>query len=323
MELNSIRPEPHRLETIRLRLSDIAWWMRLLCQNIAIRANHNDREVGKFWQSRHRAVRRLDESTLLACAAYVDLNPIRAAMAETLEASDFTSVQRRIQSLPLHADTAQAALTRNPITNPPIIATSAQPTPIASNTQLAMAAANSPIPVADGFLSPLTIDERMDSLGPDASHCGSRCSDKGFLPISLTEYRELLDWTARQRAAGKSGSTPKDAPPILARLSLDSRAWCQLIDGFGRLFCHVAGRPQTIDATRSRFGQHRFHLPKRIRALLPVASPRHEPARPPRESLDRLHPLRKEAVEYDSLFSPRLDRPATADNAQFAASEPE
>jgi hypothetical protein len=32
MELNSIRHDPHRLETIRLRLSDVAWWMRPLCQ---------------------------------------------------------------------------------------------------------------------------------------------------------------------------------------------------------------------------------------------------------------------------------------------------
>ena len=30
---------------------------------------------------------------------YVDLNPIRAAMAETLEASVFTSVQKRIQAV--------------------------------------------------------------------------------------------------------------------------------------------------------------------------------------------------------------------------------
>ena len=99
MELNSIRNDPEKLASIRQRLSDIAWWMRLLCQNIAVRANHEDRESGRFFQSRYRAVRLLDEQAMLACAAYVDLNPIRAAMAETLEQSDFTSVQRRIQSL--------------------------------------------------------------------------------------------------------------------------------------------------------------------------------------------------------------------------------
>jgi len=92
MELNTIRNDPQKLATIRLRLSDIAWWMRLLCQHIAVRANHEDGEVGKFFQSRYRAVRLLDEAAILACAAYVDLNPIRAAMAETLEA-DF---QRQI-----------------------------------------------------------------------------------------------------------------------------------------------------------------------------------------------------------------------------------
>lgn len=73
--------------------------MRLLCQNIGTRANKEDREVGKFFQGRYRAVRILDEATLLACSAYVDLNPIRAAMAETIERSDFTSAQRRIESI--------------------------------------------------------------------------------------------------------------------------------------------------------------------------------------------------------------------------------
>jgi hypothetical protein len=39
-----------------------------------------------------------DEASLLACAAYVDLNPIGTAMCERLEDSDFTSVQRRIEA---------------------------------------------------------------------------------------------------------------------------------------------------------------------------------------------------------------------------------
>ena len=85
MELNTIRNDPDRMKMMRTRLSDISWWMRLLCQNIAVRANHEDHEVGRFFQSRFRAVRLLDEQAMLACAAYIDLNPIRAAMAETLE----------------------------------------------------------------------------------------------------------------------------------------------------------------------------------------------------------------------------------------------
>ena len=98
-ELNTIRNDPQRLAEIRTRLSDISWWMRLLCQRIATRANLEDEQSGKFWESRFRAVRLLDEESLLACSAYVDLNVIRAAMAETLEESDFSSVQRRIQAL--------------------------------------------------------------------------------------------------------------------------------------------------------------------------------------------------------------------------------
>ena len=73
--------------------------MRLLSQNIAQRANKEDGEIGKFFQARYRAVRLLDETAILACAAYVDLNPIRAAMAKTIEESDFTSAQKRAAGL--------------------------------------------------------------------------------------------------------------------------------------------------------------------------------------------------------------------------------
>jgi hypothetical protein len=66
---------------------------------VGTRANQEDKQVGKFFQGRYRAVRILDEESLLACAAYVDLNPIRAALAKTLESSQYTSVQRRIQAL--------------------------------------------------------------------------------------------------------------------------------------------------------------------------------------------------------------------------------
>ena len=97
-EIDSIRNRPAKLAEIRSRLSNPSWWMRLLNQRIAQRSNREDEQSGRFWEDRFRLTKLIDEESLLACMVYVDLNPIRAAMAEKLEASDFTSIQRRIQA---------------------------------------------------------------------------------------------------------------------------------------------------------------------------------------------------------------------------------
>ncbi len=55
--------------------------------------------VENMMQVQVGSVKILDETGLLACAAYVDLNPIRAALCEVLEESDYTSAQRRISTL--------------------------------------------------------------------------------------------------------------------------------------------------------------------------------------------------------------------------------
>ena len=85
--------------------------------------------------------------------------------------------------------------------------------------------------------------------------------------MSLGDYLQLLDWTGRQLAPGKKGRIPDAIEPILQRLQLDQKAWCDLVAQFGRRFFVVAGAPTTIDDTTSRINQHRYNVPSATRQL--------------------------------------------------------
>ena len=104
-------------------------------------------------------------------------------------------------------------------------------------------------------------------LGAVLNKEGTRCSDKGFLPMSLEDYLRLLDWTGRQLARGKKGRIPDAIEPILERMQLDRHGWCDLVAQFGKRFFAVAGALTTIDETTSRINQHRYHVPSATRQL--------------------------------------------------------
>jgi hypothetical protein len=77
--------------------------MRTLNEHVARLANAEDGVKGRFWEGRFKSQALLDEKALLAAMAYVDLNPVRAGLAETPEASDYTSIQERLGYLPASA----------------------------------------------------------------------------------------------------------------------------------------------------------------------------------------------------------------------------
>jgi REP element-mobilizing transposase RayT len=233
-EIDMIVNDRDQLAERRRRLSDLSWWMRCTAENIARRSNREDDVTGHFWEGRYRAQLLLDEAGLLACAAYVDLNPIRAAMAETPEASRFTGAHDRLGDLSERSERSRMSDHDWERSRPG---------------------------KRSGWLSPIEIDEAADPTGADVESGGRRASQKGFLSLSLCDYLQLLDWTGRQIREDKRGSIPKHLAPILARIGMDAPGWCDLVTKFGKCFKRAAGTAEHLTQEAERRGQRWMQSP--------------------------------------------------------------
>ncbi|HVC93852.1 MAG TPA: hypothetical protein VND64_09180 [Pirellulales bacterium] len=75
-----------------------------------------------------------------------------------------------------------------------------------------------------------------------------RASSRGFLPLTLDEYLELLDWTGRQVRGEKRGAIPAALLPILERLRINAEAWVDTIEQTGRKLRRAIGRAYNMAA---------------------------------------------------------------------------
>ena len=246
-DVETLANNAERIQAIRMRLSNPSWFMKALCEPIARLANKQDEATGHFWEGRFKALAITDEAGLLACSMYVDLNPIRAAMAQTPEESVHTSAYDRIKSLQGETiPSAAAELVAIETAEAGRILRTSTPDQLKKRNAEAKKR-RGPSILRDAWLSPLTINERAN-IGPLASTSGVRASDKGFLSLDLRDYLTLLDWTGRQRGTVQKADIPTDLDPILKRIGIDGRMWVDLVWRFKKYFGRsgAAGSPQSL-----------------------------------------------------------------------------
>ena len=87
---------PEELIRVRDNLGNLSIFMKLLKNPISRRANIEDGCTGHFFEKRFWSGAILDEEALVASMAYVDLNPIRAKIAKSIEESANTSISERL-----------------------------------------------------------------------------------------------------------------------------------------------------------------------------------------------------------------------------------
>lgn len=91
--------DPARLEQARLTLGSLSAFMKHLKQPIAWRANREDNCRAHFFESRFYSGALLSNNAVLACMAYVDLNPVRVKICDAIEGYRHTSIYKRLQHL--------------------------------------------------------------------------------------------------------------------------------------------------------------------------------------------------------------------------------
>ena len=209
-------------EAYRSRLCEISWFMRILNESIARQANAEDKVSGHFWEGRFKSQALLDDQAILTAMAYVDLNPIRAGMAETPEESDHTSVAERMVALKPSRNSAKRAVSRG------------QP-----------AAANSPPGITsisargrETHLAALPLQPLLPFDGTGRL--------RAAIPFSFEDYLELVEATGRSLHPNKRGLINERVPELLQRLEIDPERFIDCTTDLMKQFGSAIGAPALL-----------------------------------------------------------------------------
>ena len=219
-------PHPNRASELRERLCDMSWLMGVFEECISRYVNRLDGKKGTCWEGPYQAKKLEDDTATLCCSTYVDLNWVRAMMANTPEDSTYTSIGDRVGDLERHKREGM-----------PLEEAALEP---------------------DSWLSPVFLDERLPVNDPrmGLSSNGARLSDKGYLVgIPLKTYIHLVDLVGRRVNGEDEGAIPEDLPPIFERLGIQLDGFVHAVKNYAKLFGKVVGKPEAVEARAEAKGR--------------------------------------------------------------------
>ena len=150
------------------------------------------------------------EEALLSCMAYVDLNPVRANMATTPEASEHTSIKERL-SPQLDLESAVKLQIKQQCLQ---------------NSFISSECVAKPLATFEGNVN------QKDQLG---------------ILFSFEDYLELVDSTGRLLLPHKKrGNIEGTLPPILQRLNLDQKTWLEQATKFETCYQTQFAKPKSL-----------------------------------------------------------------------------
>jgi len=227
--------DPKRVARARCTLGSMSHFMKHLKQPIARRANLEDDRTGHFFEQRFYSGALLTGEALVAAMAYVDLNPVRAELAERIEEIRDTSIRDRLlensaEALADYLRPVLSGLEGRPAEVPPAVAAVVGPSAAApTETPVPRQATRVHKPDRDveepdpGHASDAETDEvdrdpagRSPERGPGSADVRGRAHKLPRPHVTLAQYIELVRAMAGAENAS-SGNTPDRVGRWLAR----------------------------------------------------------------------------------------------------------
>jgi len=221
------------VEQFRARLCDISWFMRCINEHIARKANREDQCKGRFWEGRFKSQALLDESAVIACMAYVDLNPIRAGIAQTPEESEYTSIRERLLAF------AQRKRGR--------------PRKVETTQRETLAALIEPGNIDNDSAIPFELEDYLQLVDMTGRILRSdkRSAGQASMAVWPQAKKPCLRPVAR--------AIPAELQPILQRLGVDESHWVDNVKHFGSRFHHFVGRVERLREVGRSLGKRWLH----------------------------------------------------------------